>query len=182
MAGLPTSFQSIEQLRQFEPNRSYLWDLQFAFNPFRNGSNAALVPGLSGYIPTKVVAWIPADSLSRVVAVVNSADLTCGQTGFRFPSGSTPKEVSINFIDDYKGSVRDWLETWMEGICLCNGNGVNYLDACVDILTIYDLYPTKETRKETRLYVYPDGVLQDQYTSETGIKVYSLNFVVCGKQ
>lgn len=84
-------------------------------------------------------------------------------------------------MDDYKGSVKDWLETWMESIILGGGNWVNYLEDCVDILTLTDLLPNKEIGKRTQLYVYPDGTLQDQYTSETGIKVYSLNFVVCGK-
>ena len=38
-----------------------------------------------------------------------------------------------------------------------------------------------EINKITKLNVYPDGPLQDTYTSDSGIKVYSQNFVVCGK-
>lgn len=168
------SFRSIKQLQKFEPARSYLWDLSFAYIPFNKA-------GKQGKIPNKVVAWIPADSLSRVVSVVNSGDLTAGQTGYRFPSGGNAKEISINFMDDYKGSVKDWLECWMEEIILGNGEWVNYLSECVDILTIDELLPSKEVYKTSKLYVYPDGVLQEQFTSETGVKVYSITFVVCGK-
>lgn len=178
----PRSFETIDQLRQFEPARSYLWDLSFSFIPFNNSQNSGYAgKNLSSYIPTKVVAWIPADTLNRTISIIQSSDITTGQNNYRFPSGTTSKDITINFIDDYKNGIRDWIEAWMEYVILCNGNGVNFLSNIVDTLTIVDLLPTHEVNKTTKLNVYPDGPLQDTYTSDSGIKVYSQNFVVCGK-
>lgn len=176
-------FRSIKQLQQFEPYREYLWDLSFSFNPFKSSANASNcgVSNLGSYIPNQVVAWVPADSMSRTLSIVNSGDLQAGQTAFRFPSGSSSLELSINFMDDYKGSIKRWLRCWQEGIILCSGNAVNYPNECVDILTIQELLPDKTVQHTDNIYVYPDGPLQEQWTSQTGIKAYSMNFVVCGK-
>lgn len=176
-------FRSINQLRQFEPYRMWLWDLSFAFTPFMSAANASNcgVANLTSYIPDKVVAWIPADSMSRTLSIVNSGDFQAGQTAFRFPSGSSSLELSINFIDDYKGSIKKWLRCWQEGIILCSGNAINYPGECVDILTIQEMLPDKTVQHTDRIYVYPDGQLQDVWDSNSGIKAYSMNFVVCGK-
>ena len=160
----------------------YLWDLNFSFLPFTNGSNSAYSGvNLTSYIPTKVVAWVPADTLNRTVSTIQSSDVTTGQSNYRFPSGSTSIDITINFIDDYKNSIRDWIQAWMDYVILCNGQGVNFLSNIVDTLTIRDLLPTHAVNKTTKLNVYPDGPLQDTYTSDSGIRVYSQNFVVCGK-
>lgn len=174
------SFNSIEQLMKFEPGRTYLWDLAFAFKPFNSSHNMKRLTNLPKRVPDDIRAWIPADSMSTTSAIVNSADITVGQTGFRFPSGTTPKEITINFIDDYKSSIRDWLKTWMEDIILCSGKGVNWLSESVDILTITELLPTGSTYYHVDYYVYPDGPLSPQFTSDSGLKVYSVNFVVAG--
>lgn len=179
---VPGRFETLNQLRQFEPARSWLWDLNFSFLPFTSGSNSSVAGvNLSGYVPTKVVAWIPADTMTRTISLIESTDISAGQNNWKIPSGTSSKDITINFIDDYKNSIRDWIECWMDRIILCNGNGVNWLSNSVDILTITDMLPDHKTNKTTKLYVYPDGPLQDQYTSESGIKVYSQNFVVCGK-
>ena len=177
-------FRTIDQLREFEPGRTYLWDLNFNFKPFRSAYNQSITPGISSKIPTSsIIAWIPAESLSETAAIVNSADITVGQTGFRFPSGTTAKEVTINFIDDYKSLIFTWLKSWMDDVILCGGEGVNFLSECVDILTINDLLPNKEIISNTtrKYYVYPDGPISNSYSSDSGIKVYSVNFVVVGK-
>lgn len=175
-------FDDIRQLQKFEPGRTYLWDLVFQFKPFRSGTNQARTPNLLSKIPTdSVIAWIPAESLSETTAIVNSADITVGQTGFRFPSGTTPKEITINFMDDYKGRILRWLKSWVDDIILCRGEGVNYLSESIDILEIYDLLPNKIVNETRKYYVYPDGAISLQYTSDSGIKVYSVNFVVTGQ-
>jgi hypothetical protein len=84
-------------------------------------------------------------------------------------------------MDDYKGSIKNWLRCWQEGVILCSGNAVNYPAECVDILTIQELLPDKTVQHTDNIYVYPDGPLQETWTSQTGIKAYSMNFVVCGK-
>lgn len=179
---VPQRFETIDQLRHLEPARSYLWDLTFSFLPFNNAQNSSYSgKSLTAYIPTKVVAWIPADNLSRTISIIQSSDITAGQNNYRFPSGTTSKDITINFIDDYKNNIRSWLEAWMEYVILCNGKGINYLSNICDTLIITDLLPTHEVNKTTKLNVYPDGPLQDNYTSDSGIKVYSQNFVVCGK-
>ena len=179
---LPQGFNNLNQLQTFEPARTYLWDLNFSFIPFTNPSNSVYSgKDLVTYIPTKVVAWIPADTLNRTVSIIQSSDITTGQNNYRFPSGTTSKDITINFIDDYKNDIRSWIEAWMEYVILCNGNGINYLENIVDTLTLVDILPTGTINHTHKLHVYPDGPLQDTYTSDSGIKVYSQNFVVCGK-
>lgn len=180
----PQSFETMKQLQEFEPARSWLWDLSFTFAPFNNPNNNSTVTGISGlseYIPQKVVSWIPADTLQRTIAIVESMDLQVGQSNFKLPSGTSAKDITINFIDDYKQSIKDWIEIWMNNIILCDGNSVNFLSEVVDVLTIKDMYPDHTTRKTYKLYVYPDGPLVESNTSDSSIKMYSQNFVVCGK-
>lgn len=177
------SFRSIKQLQRFEPFREYLWDLSFSYKPFKSANNAKNcgVSSLSSYTPGRLVAWIPADNMSRTLSIVNSGDLQAGQTSFRFPSGGSSLELSINFMDDRLGSIKRWLRCWQEGIILCSGRAVNYISECVDILSISELSPTKEVIRTDNLYVYPDGPLQETWSSSSGIKAYNMNFVVCGK-
>ena len=176
-------FRSIKQLQEFEPAREYLWDLNFDFKPFRSANNAANcgVSNLAGYIPNKVVAWMPAESMSRTLSIVNSGDIAAGQTAFRFPAGGASLDISINFMDDYLGSIKERLRIWQEGVILCSGKAVNYITESVDILTIEELLPDKTVHRSDKLYVYPDGNLQETWSSNSGIKAYSMSFVVCGK-
>ena len=140
-----------------------------------------ILPSIEMAEQQQVIAWIPAESLSETTAIVNSADITVGQTGFRFPSGTTPKEITINFIDDYRGRILRWLKSWVDDIILCRGEGINFLSECIDILEIYDLLPNKIVNETRKYYVYHDGAISLQYTSDSGIKVYSVNFVVTGQ-
>lgn len=172
------NFRLITQLQQLEPARTYLWDLKFHMRPFRTDLNSW---ANSAYIPNKVIAWMPAESMSVVEAIVNSSDITVGQTSYRFPSGTTAKEITINFIDDYKYSIKKWIKYWMETLILCNGKCINYLEHLVDILEIQDLDAKKDSPQIVKkLYVYPDGPITPAYTSDSGIHVYSINFVVTG--
>lgn len=180
----PLSFTNIRQMENFDPARSWLWDLSFQFRPFTQASNSAKVTGvgdLGSYIPQKVVSWIPADTLTRTLSIVESLDFPAGQTNFKIPQGTSSKDININFIDDYQSSIKDWLQTWMDNIILCNGNGVNYLSEIYDILTIKDLLPDHTVRKTYQICVYPEGPLTEMNTSDSSIKVYSQTFIVCGK-
>lgn len=178
----PSTLKSLNDMKEFDPARGWLWDLMFHYHPFNDSSNAKYAEvDLKDKIPTKLFGWVPADSLNRVVAVVESMDVQVGQTNFKIASGSSSLDITINFIDNYKQEIKDWIDCWMNNIILTNGNGVNWMTKLVDTLTIYDYLPDGTTRKQYDLIVYPDGPLSEQNTSDSSIKVYSQNFVVCGK-
>lgn len=176
-------FNGIDDLRKLEPGRSYLWDLSFSFEPFKNGNNASLVRGgsLTSYIPYSVLGFVPADQMTEMFASVDSSEVSVGQSTFRFAAKKAPYEITINFMDDLGLHTKRWLGCWMNSIIMCNGLGVNYIEDYVDILTIFEKDLMGNTVRSIDYVVYPDGQLSDQFTSDSGLKVFSCNFVVVGE-
>lgn len=199
--------KSLNQIREVEWGRSYLWDIKFTDDPIYQISE----------LPAPFKDWFPAVDIDENVATLESFAFEGGQTAFRVPARTSPFELKITFLDDENYTLLDWVRTWINKDILKDGAGtVATLAEAIKTVEIVRMRPIRRSIQESLLksatsysptglvpyadlsipyqtgrsrgdvvesstyQVYPDGPINFNGNSNSDIPIYTVNFNIVG--
>lgn len=157
---------SIEQIRAIDWGRKHDWDLKFpnAPAPFRD--------------------WFPAVDVEEPLAVHEAETLQISNTSVQIPSQTTVLNLKITFYDDERTTLATWIKEWMESMTsVGNIQGVvtPVNNATREVTIIKKSMNRGRTLLTTTYRVFPVGDITYNGTSDSGVPMYSVTFVVVSR-
>jgi len=156
---------SNNQLLAVEWGESHLWDIKFYGSQTPGGA-------FSG--------WFPAVSVDEPISVLTTADISTPQGTYKIPRSGEQKELKVTFYDDVNHSLSNWIREWIDVTILGNGLYVLPLEQSMSSVMIIKSDKQGNTMMTTDYNVFPEGTITYQGTSEGGIPLYDVNFIVVG--
>lgn len=158
--------RNIDELRSVEWSASYLWDIRFTDPtppaPFNN--------------------FFPAQDVQENLTNLESYQQELMHKAVKVPHRSSPRSIAITFADDIDNTLLNWLHEWMEGeIFNDDGSKVKVLDEICRRIDILKLDESRNTLQTTSYWVYPEGPLNFNGTSQAQPHQYNFTFVVAGR-
>lgn len=156
--------KGIEDLRNIEFARSYLWDCKFtdAPSPFNE--------------------WFPAEEVQEPVTAIEDGDtMVFDLLTVDFPSKIGRRKMSIKFFDDQWESLEEYFKSWAESIVDIGGGVVPLVDACRQV-SIAKLTPQRKVKKYSYYWIYPSRAMINVLNSTNTLKVSNLEFNVAGEK
>lgn len=156
--------KGIEDLRNIEFARSYLWDckMEGAPSPFNE--------------------WFPADEVSEPVTAIEDGDsMVFDLLTVDFPSKIGRRKMSIKFFDDQWEVLEDYFREWSNSIVDITGGVVPLSEACRQI-SIAKLTPQRRVRRYSYYWIYPSRAMVNALTSANTLKTTNLEFNVAGEK
>lgn len=150
--------RDIDQLRQIEWSKSYLWDVKF--------NNA----------PKPFNEWFPATEVTENTANLNSMPVEGGNSGFKIPQSKAATDVSITFIDDINNTLYTWISNWLNSIT--KGQVVSTLAECTQMVHVAKLANDRSIIDSTSYLVYPEGNISFAGNSNSDTRQYTVSFVI----
>jgi len=156
---------SIEQLRQVEWGRKYLWDIKFEKAP----------------VPFN--EFFPAVDVEEDKAVLETFTIEEFMEVFEVPLKSGIKAIRITFLDDANNTLVDWLSDWINRSILNNGKHISTLEKSVKQVTLLKLNSRRESLsgQEMSYWVIPKGQITYNGSSSSDPQTYSVTFVIVGQ-
>lgn len=159
---------NVDQVRNIEWGRSFLWDIKF------EGDLGGPAP------PAPFSDWFPAVDVSEPTAELVTHSIDLAGSAIKVPHRSTPFDISVTFLDDHKHTLRHWLEEWINVTCLKNGRQVEVLKKCCRIMHIAKLTPQRVVFETSSYYVFPEGQVKFDGNSGSDIIQHQLSFCIAG--
>lgn len=156
---------SLEMIRSVNWGRKYLWDMRF--DP--------TTPA-----PAPFNTWFPAVTVDEDIAKLESHSVPGFLTDYNIPLRSKQKFIKITLEDDVKNTLSQWFSQWVNVTILQHGNGIAALTTAVKFLHLVKLNPDRTPITQADYWVYPDGDITWNGTSETGSQQFTVNFVIAG--
>jgi len=158
----------IEQLRQVEWGKKYLWDIKFD-DPLRT-------------LPSPFDEWFPAQDVEDNVANLDSFQFDGPLSTFKVPRKGQVKDVKITFVDDAAFTLFSFFENWVNSVILNDDKYISTLAESVKTLQIVKLNAKRQIISgQTRtLLVYPEGPIIFNGSSTSDPQNYSIPLVIAG--
>lgn len=152
-------------LKNINWSRSYKWDVDFvgAPSPFNSYEDNSKV--------------FPAVNVDDAIAVGNIYSFDAGISSYCFPKNKTYFDIRITFLDDEIGTLEQWFEQWFFNIY--TPRGVNYLSNSAKELHIKKLTSDDRVVFTRKYLVFPSGTLYGVNTSESHVRMFSVDLCVC---
>lgn len=161
---MPTFLQSLEQIRNVEWSRTYLWDIQFP------------------EAPTPFNDWFPAVDVEYDIYSHTPYTVNAGQSTFKIPKASEALGVRVTFNDNVDNVLADWMEEWVQFTILGGRLWAASLDEAVKEVRIarlgMDRIPT--TGGLRSYWVMPEDTLIWRGTSDAGVNQYQISLHIAG--
>ena len=171
MATLNTYLQTIDDLRNVEWSRTYLWDIKFG-----PGNDNDLQPGP----PAPFNNWIPASDYSETAHISNTLVLPFYLSQYKFMQTGSNTDIQMSLHDDVYGTMYRWLSDWFR-YCLDDSDGVATLQNAYRTLYVIKLDGAKNILKTYTYYVIPEGTITENLNSNSDTKIYNLSVAVVGR-
>lgn len=155
--------QEIEQLRQVNYARSYLWDVKFVNGP----------PGPFG-------SWFPATDMSEPIYSIESMPFDTPVANLSVPKQSNILQLKFTCFDDIDHSLENWMREWTLSIIPERYKYVNYLSDSVKDVIVAKFHPDGSGVKQRSYTVYPEDSLNFEGNSASEALLLPLTFVVAG--
>lgn len=159
---------NIEQIRQVEWGKKYLWDVKFD-DPLRS-------------LPAPFDEWFPAQDVEDNVANLESYQFEGPISSFKVPRKSSVKDVKLTFIDDAAFTLFTFFEEWVNLVIFNDDLFVSTLSESVKTLQIIKLNAQRQivSGKTRTLLVYPEGPIIFNGSSTSDPQNYSIPLVIAG--
>jgi len=158
--------KSVEDLRKIEWSKSWLWDIRFQ----------------DPTVPANFKDWFPATTVEEKVYNLEDKNVESPLIVGAIPwKDSSVNVISMNFIDDIRLSIEEWLDYWVNVEIRGNGKYTSCISDCVKRVDIAKLANNNEIIKTNSYVVFPKGALFFSGTSDAGQHSSGLEFVVAGK-
>jgi hypothetical protein len=158
---------TVEQLRDVNWGRSYLWELFF-------------IPAKDKPAPSHPFDyWFPASEVEEQLHNPEAHPFEVGQQTLSIPHRMGERTITITFYDNVEGIMENWLNDWLNSIHN-KGEYVTVLQTAIRELSIRKLDLQKNLIQVNSYYVYPNGALTFSGNSSSEARTYSMEFVVAG--
>lgn len=161
--------KNIGEATSIDWEQSHLWDIMFDDSP-------ATEPKL----PKEFKNWFPASEVRIPRLILESHSIDASISQIRLPKSTSSKVMSISFMDSIDHGIEGWLTKWVNDIILNNDQYLSLLSDIVKTVHVKELDRAKEEIHMRSYLVYPEGDLPFSGTSEAGIPIHSMNFVIVG--
>ena len=123
--------------------------------------------------------WLPATNLTTPIYNISSYDWSSGHRTFSLPKALDYPDISMTLLDDDDRTIKKFLREWFE-VAFPENGGIQYLSEIVKVLNVREL-KLDNTVVETESYiVFPVGSTASPFSSDPGIKSYTVNFKIAG--
>jgi len=154
---------SLENVRSVEWGRKYLWDI--SFDP--------TTPA-----PAPFNTWFPAIEVDEDLAKLESHTIEGFLSDYKVPIRSHQKHIKLTLEDDQKNTLSQWFTQWINVTILQSGSAIAALSSSVKLLHLIKLSPLRVTITQADYWVYPEGDIVYNGTSQSGSQQFSVNFVI----
>jgi hypothetical protein len=155
--------KSLENIRNIEWSKSWLWDVRFP----KDG-------------PKGFESWFPAVSIEENLSTLEPFSFNGGYSTFEVPKSTTLFDIKMTFIDDIRLSVEHWLDEWVNQVILGGGEYVACLEESVRQVEILKLNSQRGLVAYSSYLVFPKGALYFSGNSEVGNHSSEVEFVIAG--
>lgn len=160
----------INQIRTVKWGKPYLWDVRF----HAEGDYA---------IPQPFNNWFPAVEVEENVLTLESYNFDAFISTYKIPKSTTLFDIKITFLDDENHTLMGWLRDWVNITIL---NDENYVSRVADPGVLRTIQIAKVNSKKEQIYVdsyfvYPEGALYFQGTSDSGAQMMIMTFIIVGQ-
>lgn len=165
--------QDIEQMRQIEWGKTYLWDVLFP---------AA---------PAPFNEWFPATDVTENLATLNEHQIEGYMSTYSVPLSTSEFDINLTFVDDINHTLATWLGYWINTEILNKGSHISTLAESVKMIIIAKLDGKKQPvnitdpagnkiDNPTGYWVYPSGAVNFEGNSESGLPTYQMALKIAG--
>jgi hypothetical protein len=166
----PMAFlKNIAEITNIEWEQNHLWDVMFDDSPAKEPK-----------LPKEFKNWFPASEVRIPRLILESHTIDASISQIRLPKSTSSKVMSISFLDNIQHGIKEWLAEWVNSIILNNDLYLSLLSDIVKTVHVKELDRAKEEVNMRSYLVYPEGDLPFTGTSEAGVPVHSMNFVIVG--
>lgn len=151
---------NIEQLRQVEWGRQYLWDIKFPTAPEPFGK------------------WFPASDYEEILFDVETHSFKAHTRTLEIPKSRGVSGIQVTFFDDVGLTLNAWFADWVNAGVFLGGMGVATIGEASRELVIQRLDLKREPLHEWTHWVIPKGAYSAVGTSESAPLHPSLSFIV----
>lgn len=167
---------SMDKLRAVEWGKTWLWDVQFPTDP----------------PPAPFDKFLPVISLEENNYTATSEEFPIYNTTVKIPKGTTLFDIKMTFVDDSKGTMRNYFNKWVNEINLAGDTGLNSgkmlptsgtrsLYQCARKIDIFKYDIDRKTLVEDNHYmVFPEAALYFTGNSESAIPQYEVQLIIAG--
>jgi hypothetical protein len=162
----------IEDLRSIEWSKDHLWDARlFDVKSTSQGGGGDI---------GKFTKWFPATTVDENLATLNNHTFEGFLSTYSVPLNSSEFTITLGFYDDEQHSIVHWLTNWINNGILNGGKYVTTANEAKRSLQIRKFTAQHKIISNTIYWVIPDGELNFEGSSESGIHEYSMTFKVLG--
>lgn len=156
---------NIDQLRQVEWGKKFLWDIKFED------------------APAPFDQFFPAIDIEEDKAILEHYQFERLSKAFKVPQKTGVKSLRITFADDADNTLVDWLDDWINRLVLNNDGYVSTLERASKLVTLLKLNSTREelNNQQISYWVVPEGQVTYNGSSSSDAQSYSVTFVIVGQ-
>jgi len=155
---------SLEQLRNIEWGKKYLWDVKFegAPNPFD--------------------VFFPAADVEETRARLEVFQFERYLDSLRIPlrRNNGLRNLRLTFFDNQDNTLVNWLDDWINRLVFSNGQIVRPVASITKTVTLLKLNAQKEQIEATTYRVFPEGEIVFNGSSSSDPQSYAVNFIIVG--
>lgn len=153
---------NVDQLRQIEWGKTYLWDLKFPD------------------APTPFSEWFPATDVEENLLTLTGHTFEAFLSTYSVPKSTTEFDLKITFVDDINHTLSSWFTDWVNSGILNGGSHISTLEESVKIVYLAKLNLDKSPIKFSSYLVYPEGELYFVGNSESNLPTYNIELKIAG--
>jgi len=165
---MPGFLEDIDQVRDIEWGRGYLWDIKFP------------------EAPAPFDVWFPAVEVRENLSTISSFTLDTVRGPVKIPQASSNQDIEVTFADDVYHTVLNWIVEWQAEMLGDDqktgriGATIATASASAREMIVVKLGLDKEVLKTVSYLVYPEGSVNYQGNSNSEAEQNSVTFVVVG--
>lgn len=157
------NYMTLDKFNSVEYDSVHLWECQ-----------------ISG-APSPFDKWFPAASCNEPTKGASVSTQSFGLEEVNVLSTYNALSMRVEFIDDDKATLENWISNWQEDCAVDNFYGFRYPEE-----VLHELYITKYTWQKEKVYthcylVLPTGTIDLNHNNDPSVKTLTVNFAVFGK-
>jgi len=161
----------IDQVREIEWRKSYLWNFKFLKTTNSNSPS----PGP----PKPFQDFFPATQLTETIATLRSESFEVPGGTIIVPRKTGPRKLIVTYYDDEYNTLLHYFRDWFKYIA--DDGLIAPLANCCRLVAVNKLNSYQEVISTSAYWVFPDGDLMWEGTSTSEASSYQIEFVIASE-
>jgi len=145
-----------------EYGKSYNWDIRFLESDF----------------PSDFRKWFPAISVKEPLIDPETYSFNIGNISLDIVSGYKQPVLSLEFYDNDKGELAEYIRNWINNFCLGKFTFVRPIEECLKTVEVIRTDNKGKTSIKTTYKVVAKSSMVRESNSSSNIIQYSVDFIV----